>query len=147
MKGLRRIWLRIRSLWRRGEVKQEIDQELRLHLEQRTAENLAASLTPEETAREARNWHPRGAGGERVGRGRVGPWARHARGHPRRRTRSERLALAESPLQRLLYEIKPTDPLTLFALPCFLLFVTALSCWLPARRAMRVNPMEALRYE
>jgi predicted permease len=43
-----------RSLWQRREVKQEIDEELRFHLEQRTAENLAAGMAPEEAAREAR---------------------------------------------------------------------------------------------
>jgi putative ABC transport system permease protein len=45
--------------WLRGfgqakAVKQEIDEELRFHLEQRTAENLAAGMTPEAAAREAR---------------------------------------------------------------------------------------------
>jgi predicted permease len=51
---LRTIWLRLRSLWRRPAVKREIDEELRFHLEQRTAENLAAGMTPEDAAREAR---------------------------------------------------------------------------------------------
>jgi putative ABC transport system permease protein len=54
MKTLRTIWSRIRSLWRRREVKREIDEELRFHLEQRTAENIANGMTPEEAAREAR---------------------------------------------------------------------------------------------
>jgi predicted permease len=47
----------------------------------------------------------------------------------------------------LLYETTPTDPLT-FAVVSVLLFVTALlACWLPARRAARLNPIEALHYE
>lgn len=54
MKTLRTIWLRIRSLWQRREVKREIDEELRFHLEQRAAENLAAGMEPEAAAREAR---------------------------------------------------------------------------------------------
>jgi predicted permease len=54
MKMLRIIRNRIRSLWQRHEVKREIDEELRFHLEQRTAENLAAGLSPEDAAREAR---------------------------------------------------------------------------------------------
>ncbi len=54
MKPFRTIWLRIRTLWQRREVKREIDEELRFHLEQRTAENIAAGMTPEEAAREAR---------------------------------------------------------------------------------------------
>ena len=54
MRTPRTIWLRIRSLWQRREVKREIDEELRFHVEQRTAENLAAGMPPEEAAREAR---------------------------------------------------------------------------------------------
>ena len=54
MKTLRTIWLRIRSLLQRREVKREIDEELRFHIEQRTAENIAAGMSPEEAAREAR---------------------------------------------------------------------------------------------
>jgi putative ABC transport system permease protein len=45
---------RFRSLGQRRAVKQEIDEELRFHLEQRTAENIASGMTPGEAAREAR---------------------------------------------------------------------------------------------
>ncbi len=48
------IWRRIRSLGQNRAVKQEIDEELRFHIEQRTAENIAAGMTPEEAVREAR---------------------------------------------------------------------------------------------
>jgi len=51
---LRTIWSRIRSLWQRRAVTRDIDEELRFHLEQRTAENLAAGMAPEEAARDAR---------------------------------------------------------------------------------------------
>jgi predicted permease len=54
MNRLRTIWLKLRSLCRRRDVKREIDEELRFHLEQRTAENIAAGMMPEEAAREAR---------------------------------------------------------------------------------------------
>jgi putative ABC transport system permease protein len=50
-------------------------------------------------------------------------------------------------LTTLLYEIKPTDPLTMLATPLLLIAVALVACWLPARRAAKVHPMEALRYE
>jgi predicted permease len=56
------------------------------------------------------------------------------------------LALARV-LTNLLFEVKPLDPIT-FAVVSLLLFtVAALACWLPARRAARVDPMVALRCE
>ena len=50
-------------------------------------------------------------------------------------------------LATLLYGVKPTDPLTLIAAPVFLLAVAALASMAPARRAARVDPVEALRAE
>ena len=47
----------------------------------------------------------------------------------------------------LLYEIKPADPVTLLATPVLLVVVALFACWLPARRAAKVDPTEALRYE
>jgi putative ABC transport system permease protein len=46
-----------------------------------------------------------------------------------------------------LYGVKPKDPLTLFAAVVSILLIGGLACWTPARRAMRVDPMVALRYE
>jgi putative ABC transport system permease protein len=57
-------------------------------------------------------------------------------------------ALAASQLlTSLLYEISPTDPLTLAAITGLVFLVTFLASYVPARRASNVDPMTALRYE
>jgi len=48
-------------------------------------------------------------------------------------------------LKSLLYEVAPTDPLTLGLATAMLLGFALIASWLPARRASRVDPMEALR--
>jgi predicted permease len=50
-------------------------------------------------------------------------------------------------LVNMLYEIKPTDPLTLSTVSLLLAGIGLLACLLPARRAARVDPMVALRHE
>jgi ABC-type antimicrobial peptide transport system permease subunit len=46
-----------------------------------------------------------------------------------------------------LYGVKSSDPWTFSAGAVLILIVGCLACWIPARRAMRVDPIVALRYE
>jgi ABC-type antimicrobial peptide transport system permease subunit len=50
-------------------------------------------------------------------------------------------------MKKLLFEISPNDPTTFAAVALTLAVTAVLAAWLPARRAMRVDPITALRAE
>jgi predicted permease len=50
-------------------------------------------------------------------------------------------------MSSMLFGVKPTDPITFFSVLALLLFVALCACLFPAGRAMRINPMTALRTE
>jgi putative ABC transport system permease protein len=47
----------------------------------------------------------------------------------------------------LLFEVSPSDPITFGAVALCVIFAALFACYIPARRATKVDPLVALRYE
>ena len=54
---------------------------------------------------------------------------------------------ARNLLRGFLFRTSPTDPITFVAVPLFLCLLAIFAAWIPARRATRVDPMQALRFD
>jgi ABC-type lipoprotein release transport system permease subunit len=50
-------------------------------------------------------------------------------------------------LKSLIYEVSPADPLTFASVGLMVIVVALLACYLPARKATKADPMNALRAE
>ena len=50
-------------------------------------------------------------------------------------------------MTKLLYETEPTDPITFISVAVLLMITALIATYVPARRATRMNPVRALRYE
>ena len=60
---------------------------------------------------------------------------------------SASLTLLAHLIAGLLYDVRPRDPMTFGVAAATLIAVAAIACWMPARRAARVDPLTALRAE
>ena len=52
-----------------------------------------------------------------------------------------------SVIKTMLFRVAPADPAAIAGTAALLIFATALACYIPARRAAEVDPVEALRAE
>ena len=136
-------WLRARRR-RASEWQDELDH----HLAMRAAWNHAEGLPPEDARRSAvRQFGNRLHTLEEVRAVHVRTWLDDLRQDARLAVRGL-CSLAVTRLAKgLLFGVAPGDPVSLIAAAAVLALTAVLAAWIPSRRAARVDPMVALRYE
>jgi ABC-type antimicrobial peptide transport system permease subunit len=120
-----KLELRIRSVFRWRRVEAELQDELQFHLEQLVKEKAAPEGSILKLVLVQGMWISLAG----ILAGAIG-----------------NLALGKA-ISTMLYNVEPTDPLTIGAVSILLLLVTVMACYFPARRALRIDPMIALRSE
>ena len=125
MRVFDKLELRIRSVFRWRRVEAELQDELQFHLEQLVKEKAAPEGSILKLVLVQGMWISLAG----ILAGAIG-----------------NLALGKA-ISTMLYNVEPTDPLTIGAVSILLLLVTVMACYFPARRALRIDPMIALRSE
>ena len=93
------------------------------------------------------DWHSHCIGGGFPRCSASDPASSSAACHCRRTERSCGAFFLRKILASLLYGLSDNDPITLLSVPLVMILVVLLACYLPARRAAKVDPLVTLRYE
>ena len=158
MRRLRELILRFGGLFNKQRKDRELDDEIESHLQMHIDDNLRSGMTDEEARRQAMI--------KLGGIESTKEAYRDQRGLPLlealwkdiryglrmlRKNPGFTGLIASFPLMRLLrhqlYQVSAADPFTFVWASVFFVTIALIACWIPARRATKVEPMEALRYE